>query len=1102
MGLRQGLLSGLFFIVSSCGPTSLEEPAPDKALARTRAERLVAERGFDLREVSLVPDGKGNRHALHFRGVPIWGLEAKTAEEEALFSNARFESAGAVETEARLTEAQAWEAALAALKDSTAKVEAVKLVLLPTEEQRLRKDAAPSFVGSRNAADFERVVTGLRLIYRLKLSTGGDARRRWMAQVDARSGEVLRLEPLEHMGVTGTPKKAVGNGYYSGRSTISVLYDAFARVNRLRDPHTNIYEAYVVVEPRSYAYVEYVSSDLNLGDGLRYSGAGPLGTNGETAAVDAYSAVNLAWSVYETFLGRNGPTGNGTAFEVQVHVPMANAAYFPDEYEPSLAFGYRDLAVRPLAPMTTTDIVGHEMAHDFFARELAGDPANIPRERSEQAGLNEGTGDIFGFVTELLRDAKRASSTSTYIDGVVLKASNYTSAEETGTAGRSILEPNNPEWVENIGSFDEHDSGGPLGRMFMLLSYGCGTNPQSPWSCRLVPEGFGGLGPTEALRIWALAVQLMPLGSDYLQARQAALAAATTLDGTQGGNRMRAVAYAFAAINVGYKPDLFPPQTTLSCRQVLQDIECTGTITDAEIPGQYSQAPRLVLDGGTQIKTLPGWQFTQTLSGAGLASGNHTVQLQAWDYWQNPATRTVTVLLDKTPPTVASVTVSGLPKQPRYSVTASDASGIRVVEFGEGAQVLSGVFAPPYEYALDTSTWTDGIHDVVIQVSDTYLNATVRHQSLKVDNTPPTVAMTVGSGQEAPFNVNVTVTDASDVARVDFKVDGVVFATRTHVATTYLASYIPNDPLAHNLTVEVTDAFGNKRTTGTAAPLDRTPPQVSFLKEQVSSLVKLTVGVSDGCGVQYPYALYVDGILVGQPTTPGYVLEFGASMAAGTHAFQAIVSDKCGNTANYQTTFFKDLTPPVITGIVRDDSQPKKPKFTVQCTDTEGVHHVEMRENSGVVAQIDTTAPYEFVVDTTSRLDGNYTMLFQCSDINGVASAPETRMVTADNTGPTHSLTVYGAGRSYFVSAGTVADPRGVQSVVLSGGLLPGFSITLTQAPYGFQWNIPGTGTLQTQLPFTVTAKDTWGNTSGKTLYCTVNTASTTPNYLSCVTPP
>ncbi|MBU8894085.1 M4 family metallopeptidase [Corallococcus sp. M34] len=1087
------LRGSLAVLCLSCGSTSSEdalesEPAP----VRTQAEQLVAERGFDLRDVSLVPDAEGKRQELHFRGVPVWGLEVKSGLGQAFFSNARFQPTGAVETEARLTEAQARDAALAALKDATAQVESTRLVLLPIQMRQLRKEAAPRVAGPRNAADFERVVTGLRLIYRLKLTTGSDLPRRWSAQVDARTGEVLRLDPMEHSVLT----TASGTGYYSGAVSVSVANIARGRY-RLRDSYSNDYYAYVPQTPRSGTYEPYYSADLVLGDGLPFSGGDPLGTNGETAAVDAFHAVGLAWSVYETLLGRAGPSGNGTHFDVQVHINSDNAFYVPSLNSPTLRFGYRYPSVNPKAPLTTVDIVAHEMAHDFFARELAGDPADLLNIRSERAGLNEGTGDIFGFITELLRDARRSQSRMTTIDQVVLKPSHINMGEETGSPSRNILEPLHPEWFEFIGDEDEHSSSGPLGRMFVYLAYGCSTGSKSPWNCELLSEGFDGLGPTEALRIWAQAVQLMPMDTDYLQARQAALAAATARDGVLNGPRMKTVARAFAAVNVGYAPDSVPPQTALRCRQVNQDIECTGTITDAEVPEQYSIAPRLVVDGGAQIKTLPGWQFERVvLPGAALGHGNHTIQLQAWDYWGNLGTSTVTVAMDKLPPT-SSVLRSGTPKQPRYSVTASDASGILAVDFGVDGQLRVSIFEPPYENEFDTSTWADGTHDVFIKVFDKYMNVAVHHADLKVDNTPPTLEMTVAAGTEAPFQVGVSVTDISAVTRVDFKVDGVVFATRTNEATLYLASYIPPDALAHNLTVEVTDAFGNKGTASKAAPLDRTPPVVSFAKTQLGSLVRLNVGAADGCGLVYPYSLYVDGTLVAQPTTPSIMLEFGDAMAAGTHTFQALVRDACGNTANVLTSFVKDLTPPVITGITRDDTQPKKPKFTVQCTDTEGVHHVELREG-GVVTQMDTTPPYEFVVDTTGRADGDYTLLFQCTDINGVSSAVETRTVTADNTGPTLNLTVQGAGRSYVVSAEPVGDLRGVQSVSIAGGLVPGFSVTLTQAPWSVVWNIPGTLAIQTDLPFSITAKDKWGNESSKSLWCAVNTASTVVQSLSC----
>ncbi|RYZ42840.1 MAG: hypothetical protein EOO71_06205 [Myxococcaceae bacterium] len=1099
----------LVFMVAGCGSAPPEAPALEKSPSQVQAERLVSERGFDLQEVAVVPvpGDVGDRHALHFQGIPIQGLEAKTANGVTSVTNVRFEPAARTQTQARVTAAQAEATVLARLKDPSARVEATRLVLLPHEERRLKPGSpVPAAGRAHNADHFERVVTELTLIHQLTLLTGDAAsgtERYWSAQVEARSGQLLRLDPLVFDVGLGDYKPAAGRGYYSGKSTLSVLYARGVYV--LQDPRGNKYRAVLGEdESEGLEVVDYESTDARFGDGELFSPGGADSDNGETAAVDALFAANLAWSIYEDILGRQGPTGNGRPFEFWLHHPMRNASYIPHKTLPRIKIGYRFFPVGGgtlpdlLVPLSTTDIVGHEMGHDFFMREVAGNPVDFPSGLSELAGMNEGSGDIFGFVTELSRDGVRAGRNPSDFEGLPLKPSNLEIGEETGFSHWNLLTPAIDTWFNGIGSEESHRAGSPLSRMFLLLAYGCapwtGEQSTNPWSCPPVPEGFSGLGPTEALRLWSLAVQALPMGADYLQARQATLDAVRFQYGSEGSTPLKAVGSAFAAINVGGPPESNPPTTTLSCAQVGPDIECTGTVTDTESPNSFDTPPLLVVDNG-QSYPMPGWQFTQRLPGAGLPEGTHTVQLKAWDRWLNRATQTVSLTLDKTPPT-ASVTRLGPPKQPHFSVTAHDNAGVARVEYFDNAVLRSVVYVGPFDNDFDTSSWTDGTHDMMLKVYDPFSNVRELHHALVVDNTRPSVSMTVGTGAP-PFAVSATVSDVSDITRVDFKMDGVVFATRTNSATSYQAQYTPIDPLAHNLHVEVTDAFGNVGVTTLGAPRDLTPPAVTFEKVQTGSAVRLTVGASDTCGLRSPYALYVDGNLVAQPTTPGYVLDFGASMADGTHAFQALVQDNCGNTTNFQTVFFKGLTPPVITGVLRDDTQPKKPKFTVQCTDTEGVHHVEMREN-GVVVQTDTTAPYEFIVDTTARQDGNFTVLFHCSDVQGAASTPETRTVTADNTGPTYSFTVYGSGRSYFVSAGTVSDPRGIKSVILSGGVIPSFNITRTQTPYSYQWVIPGTTAINTQLPFSLVAEDTWGNKSSKSLLCNLNTASTQPAFLSC----
>lgn len=1104
MSIRRWLLGSLVVVCASCGPVQEQTPEREKSPAQVQAEKLAQAQGFDPGEVTLVeaPDGAGNRHELHFRGVPIWGLEAKTMSGVTLLTNARFEPAARVETEPRLTQAQAEAAALAELNDASGRVEETRLVLVPREERRRRPDAPAT--GRLNAEHFERVVTDLTLIYRVLLTTGApDDRRGWMARVDARSGRVLRRDPLEVHQLGPVYRKATGYGYYSGTNTMSVLYvSGDSPPYWLEDTRGNEFQyASKAPDSKLISYLDYGSTDLSFGNGQLYSPtAGVASANGETAAVDAFYAVNMTWKFYETILGRSGPGGTGKGMRIKVHYPGANASYLGYSSTPSIIVGYGvyPSTASTLKPLSTTDILGHELGHEYFMREVAGVPSEFPRGFSELAGMNEGAGDISGFMAELSADTLRAGRPLLDIDLTPLKASNLTIGEQALIGARDILSPLHFEWFDGIGDEEEHDAGGPFGRMFMLLAWGCQAIPSggtvtSPWQCPLVPGGFTGTGPLTAARIWARTVEALPMGADYLQARTAALNAAAAMDGTFGGPLLRKVGNAFAAINVGSAPESTPPQITLNCEQGDVDLDCAWTITDEGAPNQAFRAPVLILDG-SQTYTLQGWQSFIIIPG--LTSGTHTVQLKAWDVWNNEATRTVTVVLDKTPPQ-ASFIRSGPPKQPLFQVSASDPSGIGWVEFRVNGALMAYMTEPPFEYGFDTSTWADGSYPVVMNVYDRYQNPTTLSTQQAVDNTPPTVTLAVDPNGP-PFLVTSSVTDASPLRRADFKVDGLVFASYTNSAGVYQALYTPFDPLAHNLFVEVTDAFGNVKVVGLAAPRDLRPPDVTFNVNQTATVVTLNGSVSDTCGIAYPYSLYVDGTLKAQVSADNYLLDLGTSVTPGEHTFRAVVLDMCGNTADVQRTFTKSASPPVITAILRDDSQPKKPKFTVQCTDTEGVKHVEMREN-GVVVQTDTTAPYEFVVDTTSRTDGTYNVLFHCFDIHGVGSDPLGRTVTADNTGPViTSFTVYGSGRSYYVLA-AAADARGIQSVILAGGLVgPSFNVTKTVAPYDYQWLIPSTVSIQSDYPFSVTARDTWGNESSLFRWCYVNTSTTMNAYLTC----
>lgn len=181
--------------------------------------------------------------------------------------------------------------------------------------------------------------------------------------------------------------------------------------------------------------------------------------------------------------------------------------------------------------------------------------------------MNEATGDFLSVVTEMYRDVVDSGQPVAAIDQLLLLPAYLDLGESYGLAPRNVLDPFYYEWFDGIGDEEQHAAGGPIGRMLVLLSYGCArfdsqTGPLVPRNCRLLPQGFRGIGPITAVRLWAKAVTQFSESPDFVEARLMVLFAAFLNDGVFGGSQQRAAADAFAAINVGLpaagrSPDLY-----------------------------------------------------------------------------------------------------------------------------------------------------------------------------------------------------------------------------------------------------------------------------------------------------------------------------------------------------------------------------------------------------------------------------------------------------------------------------------------------------------------------------------------------------------------
>ncbi len=528
-------------------------------------------------------------------------------------------------------------------------------------------------------------------------------------------------------------------------------------------------------------------------------------------------------------------------------------------------------------------------------------------------------------------------------------------------------------------------------------------------------------------------------------------------------------------------PDSTPPTVSLTAPTSGSFVSGTSVAMSANpvdnAGGSGIARVDFYLDGSaTPVGTVSASPYTWTWNTMVLTNSSHTVSAKAVDNAGNVSTAaSVTVTVDNSAPTVtitapaANAFLKGTAVT--ISATAPDntgGSGTNKVEFLVDNVVKCTDTASPYSCSWNTTTATAGTHSLTAKGYDNQNNVgTSTAATVTVDNTPPTVSITVpanGATVSSTVTITATATDATtSITKVEFTVDSSLVCT--DATSPYSCSWNTttlNDG-SHTIGATAYDTLGNTGVASITVTVsnDKTAPSVSITAPSSGAFVAGTVAVtataSDNVGVTQ-IEFYVDNVLKNTDATSPYSWNLNtAGYTNATHNLTAKAYDTANNIGtSTSVSVTVDNSAPIVS-----ISAPAGGAFvsggavsvTSSASDNVAVVKVEFYLDN-VLQSTDTISPYSWNWNTTSASNGSHTLSAKAYDSAGNNSTSASVAVTVDNLGPTVSITspanAATVSGTTSISA-TASDNTAVTKVeFLVDGVFKGQD---TSSPYSFSWD-------------------------------------------------
>jgi hypothetical protein len=317
------------------------------------------------------------------------------------------------------------------------------------------------------------------------------------------------------------------------------------------------------------------------------------------------------------WLGRNGINGNGSGFPARVGLNQVNAFWNGSFTN----FGHSSDNLRQA---TSMDVVGHEFGHAIFQTTPGGAGSG-----NENGGLNEGTGDIFGALTEHF-----ANNPNDPPDFLVGEEVNLSGSGEIRNMFNPAAEGDPNCWSTQIPNTEVHAAAGPLNHWFYLAARG--SNPAGgPVSPTCNSSTVTGIGVQDAGRVYYNAMLAKTSTWRYANVRLASLNAAVNLFGANS-TQCASVKAAWNAVSVPVQAGEPACGGGGGGTTIYSDTFETATGwttnpngTDTATTGQWERAnPQGTTSGGVTLQldaTVSGVNDLVTGAAAGTGAGSFDV---------------------------------------------------------------------------------------------------------------------------------------------------------------------------------------------------------------------------------------------------------------------------------------------------------------------------------------------------------------------------------------------------------------------------------------------------------------------------------------------